>query len=112
MYFLSINVALMITPASTGMVMSDFLLRHFVFAFIAETVQNGSSAVYRKMMMGEYVGQKLLADSTFQMHQLSAGLTFQVKMATAISTSHVLIHVGGLSITPILANRSLGTKLG
>ena len=58
------------------------------------------------------MGQQLLANGAFQVNQLSAGLAFQMEMVTAISPSHVLIHVGGLGITAVFSYRSLGAKLG
>ena len=87
------------------------LLRELVMAGCAQSVEDGAAAVHAKIVVGGYVGQKLLADGAFQVDQLTAGLAFEVKMASAISRSHVLVDVGGLGIAAIFPHRPLGAQL-
>lgn len=43
---------------------------------LAESVENGTAAIHLKAVVCRDVGEKLLADGTFQMNEVTAGLTF------------------------------------
>ena len=101
---------MMSAAASVGMGRVLFLLEGG--AGLAKSVEDGATAVHLKAVVGGYVGQKLLADGTFQMNEGIADHAFQMEMVAAIPLSHVLVHVGGLGITSVFPYRSLGAKLG
>ena len=81
-------------------------------AGLAHSIQDGTPAVYPKVVVGVDMGQELLADGAFQMNQSPAGYAFEVEVVTAIPSTHVLIDVSRLGITAIFSHRPLIAELG
>ena len=98
-------------PAGTAMMLCGVLFSFQGGTGLADTVQNGTAAVHLKAMVGGDMGQKLLADSAFQMNQLAAGYALEMEVAAAVPQSHILVDVGGLGIAPILPHKPFAAQL-
>jgi hypothetical protein len=101
---------MMPTAAAAGMSGCPFLFQ--CGASLASSVENGASAVHLKPVVGRDVGQKLLADGTFQVDEVAAGDAFEVEVAGAVPLPHVLVDVGRLSIAAVFPHGSLSAQLG
>ena len=102
----------MMMPTGTALGLCGILFSFQGGAGLAKSVQNGAAAVHLKAVMGGNVGQKLLADGTFQMNQLTAGDALQVEMVAAISQPNVLVDVSGLGIAAVFPRQTLVAQLG
>jgi hypothetical protein len=81
-------------------------------AGLAKPVQNGATAVHLKAVMSRDVGQKLLADGTFQMNEIAAGNTLEMEVMATIPPTYVLVDVSGLTVAAVFPRQTLITQLG
>jgi hypothetical protein len=62
--------------------------------------------------MSRDVGQKLLADGTFQMNEIAAGNTLEMEVMATIPPTYVLVDVSGLTVAAVFPRQTLITQFG